>query len=168
MTGDHYNSQMKMEIISNNIGTMLVRFMAYAASGYTEVTCSSGDTCTIKCETNSACSSSATKGTQITCDGTCVIYCDSSLGLSCPYIVSGESRVTYIQPTRAPSSIPTIYPTKMPSHLPTQTPSFHPSTKPTDDPTLDPTALPTMATTIPTIVPTQSTMNPTEVELASS
>ena len=104
----------------------------------------------------------------LTCDGICYVYCNPSIGISCPsgdFILWTTRPPTGIpsmtpsgaptSPTLAPTNIPSFSPTNAPVTSPTNEPSYQPSYEPSNDPTKSPSNLPSSEpTTFPTSLPT--------------
>ena len=139
-------------------GNMTVDFFGYNAGWNGTVICNyddEDDICFINCYSTTACANLT-----LLCYATCVVDCDDSNGIACPYGWDGPSE----SPTQSPIN-PTTYPSQIPSSNPTLRPSTIPSIIPTSDPSIIPSNTPTeLPSAIPTSNPTdRPTINPTNL-----
>ena len=134
-------------------------------SGNLNIECLGDTWCYIECGVAGGCT-----GVEISCaaGGICAIYCDESIGLTCPDTLSGNysfvDRGVSGPPTLMPTRYPTYEPTSpAPTELETAPPSNVPSGVPTKTPRLEaPTHMPTdIPTGIPTTMPIEVTVTTT-------
>lgn len=141
-------------IYSSFIDAMNVYLLSGDAGRGLDIYCNETTSCYVECGVNGACD--PTLLLNVHCLGTCVIYCDTLIGIECPTVVEigNYSNVTYTTQKRresAPVPAPTILPTTVPTAIPNT--NFPESTIATTTTTTSTTFMTTAttATTVDTI-----------------